>query len=116
MAILSKEDILNKSDLNTKVVEVPEWGGEVIVSTMSGFVRDKFEASLVGKAGGTNTQNIRARLAAACLVDEKGNLLFTEQEVVKLGNKSSAALDRIFDVAQKMNRIGDREIEELSKN
>lgn len=116
MAILSKEQILNADDSANITVEVPEWGGEVIVAVMSGFARDRFESSVVGKTGGMNTQNIRAKLAAATIVDEKGELLFDEKDVVKLGKKSSAALDRVFEASQKLNRISDDDVEELSKN
>ena len=42
--------------------------------------------------------------------------MFTEKDVVKLGKKSSAALDRIFSAAQKLNRISDDDVEDLAKN
>lgn len=116
MAILSKKDILEQDDTETKTMNVPEWGGDVVVSTMSGYARDRFEASIIGKNGGMNTSNIRAKLVAACLVDSKGALLFTESDIVKLGNKSCAALDKIFAVAQELNKIGDKDVEELAKN
>lgn len=114
--MLSKSDILNSKDVKTKTIHVPEWDGDVIVSTMSGYARDQFETSVLGKNGGMNTTNIRAKLVAACLVDLKGNLLFTEGDVSKLGKKSCTALDRIFEEAQKLNHIGDAEVEKLAKN
>lgn len=116
MAILTKDQILKVEDSKTKEIDVPEWGGKVLVTTMSGFARDRFEASIMGKQGGMNTSNIRAKLVAACLVDEKGTLLFNEQDIEKLGKKSCKALDRIFAEAQLLNGIGNAEIEELAKN
>ena len=114
--MLTKEQILKANDLETEVLDVPEWGGEIKVSMMSGFARDRFETSCIGKNGGTDMVNFRAKLVAASLVDEKGNLLFTEKDVTKLGNKSGAALDRIYDAAQKLNKITDNEVDELAKN
>ncbi len=38
-------------DLPRETVSVPEWGGEVLVRTMSGTDRDAFEASLLEKDG-----------------------------------------------------------------
>jgi hypothetical protein len=114
--ILSKEQILTADDNKTTTVDVPEWGGSVIISTMSGFARDQFEGSLVGKNGGTNISNVRAKLAAATIVDEAGNLLFTDKDVAALGKKSSAALDRVFEASQKLNKISDGDVEELAKN
>jgi hypothetical protein len=116
MSLLSKEQILSTSDAKTVSLYIEEWGGDVIISTMSGHARDQFEASLVGKNGGTNLQNIRAKLAAATIVDEQGNLMFTDKDVAALGKKSAAALDRVFSASQKLNRISDGDVEELAKN
>ena len=116
MAILTKAQILQASDTKQETVEVPEWGGEVIVAVMSGHARDRLEASIVGKNGGQNLQNIRAKYVAASLVDEKGDLLFSESDVQALGKKSAAALDRVFAVAQRINHITDDDVEELAKN
>jgi len=116
MTILSKKDIFDSDDTVTKTINIPEWNGDVIISTMSGFARDRFESSVLGKNGGMNTANIRAKLVAASVVDEKGKLMFTEEDIAKLGKKSCTALDRIFNEAQKLNALGDQEIKELAKN
>lgn len=116
MTLLSKQDILGSQDAKTQELDVPEWGGKVRVSTMSGFARDRFEASCIGKNGGVKHDNIRAKLVAACLIDDKGELLFTEKDVTALGKKSCSALDRIFAAAQTLNGIGDDEVEALAKN
>jgi hypothetical protein len=114
--MLTRDEILNIDDRITEVVQVPEWKDEVTIAAMSGFARDRFEASIVGNSGGANMQNIRAKLCAASIVDENGELMFSEKDVVKLGKKSSAALDRIFSAAQKLNRISDDDVEDLAKN
>lgn len=118
MAMLRKEDILTAKDAAHIDLEVPEWGGTVRVSTMTGFARDRFDASIISKNGtsGPNTENIRAKLVAACLVDEAGNLLFNEADIAKLGKKSCKVLDKIFEAAQKLNGIGDAEVEQKAKN
>lgn len=114
--LLSKSDILGRQDLKTEIVEVPEWGGSVKVSTMSGFARDRFEADIAQVNGKINTKNIRAKLAIATIVDEHNKPLFDEKDIEALGNKSCAALDRVFAVAQKLNLISDKEVETLAKN
>lgn len=114
--MLTKDDIFNADDKIIKVVEVPEWGGQVTIAMMSGFARDRFEASLIGPNGGTNMVNIRAKLVAASVVDENNELMFSDQDVIKLGKKSSAALDRIFRAAQDLNKISDSDVDDLAKN
>lgn len=114
--MLTKDQILNADDIQTKVIDVPEWGGEVTIKSMSGFYRDRFENSLVGKNGGANMQNVRAKLVAASIVDDKGDVMFSEKDITKLGSKSGDALDRVFAVAKSINKITDDEVKELAKN
>ena len=105
--LLSREDIINANDLPSRDVEVPEWGGTVRVSTMSGTAREEWEIMVFGKdAKSRNTSNMRGKLVACTLIDENGNLLFAVEDIEKLGKKSSTALDRVFAVAQELNGFG----------
>ncbi|HDN27273.1 MAG TPA: hypothetical protein ENG03_09310 [Thioploca sp.] len=114
--MLSKNLILDSQDIETKTIPIKEWGGDVTIAVMSGFARDKFESSIVGKNGTSNLTNIRAKMVAASVVDEKGDLMFTDADITKLSKKSSIALDRIFTEAQKLNKITDDDVDELAKN
>lgn len=112
MTLLSRDDILNAKDTETVTVNVPQWGGDVIVSTMSGQSRDKLELAFSNKG---SLENVRARIVALSVVDSNGNLMFTDADIMKLGRKSAKALDIVFTAAQKLNAIGDKEVEELAK-
>lgn len=116
---LSKEQILSADDCKRRTVAVPEWGGDVLVSTMTGTARDAWEQSLLIRKNGKtepNMENMRARLVAATLVDDEGKRLFTDDDVSALGKKSAAALERVCKVAQALNGIGEAELEELKGN
>ncbi len=113
---LSRDAILESSDLKTESVAVPEWGGEIIISTMTGTARDAWEASLIDKGGKVNMANIRARLVVACAVDEAGNRLFSDGDAVALGAKSGAALERCAKIAQRINSLTEKDIEEAKGN
>ena len=117
---LSRDQILEASDLKTQVAEVPEWGGSVIVRTMTGADRDTFENNLVTvKADGSREQNLtnfRAKLVALTAVDDAGNLLFSADDVARLSGKSAAALERVFTVAQAINGLGAQAVEDATKN
>lgn len=114
--MLTRDQILKAKDRKTEVVKVPEWGGEVIVSTMSGHDRDQFEAGIVTTNGQADLKNMRAKFVAACVVDENGKRLFTAGDVEALGDKNAAALERIVKVAQRLNAMGDAQLEELKGN
>lgn len=117
--VLDREKILQANDLPRELVEVPEWGGAVYVRGLTGTERDKFEASLVeqrGKNTRLNMQNARAKLVALSVVDENGNRIFNDADVKLLGNKSAVALQRIFDVAQRLSGLTAEDMDELTKN
>ena len=116
---LDRAAILAVPDIATEDVDVPEWGGVVRVRGLTASQRDAFEAaSLQGKGKNTsvNLHNLRARLVALCIVDEDGNQLFAERDVHVLGQKSAAAIDRIYDTATRLSGIGENDVEELTKN
>ena len=114
--MLSKEAILQTDDLPRELVQVPEWGGDVYVSTMTGTQRDAFEQSMQGKKGKLNLDNVRARFAVLTIVDDQGKRLFTDVDVKALGEKSAAALDRVFAVAQRLNGFSDSDAREIQGN
>ena len=106
MALLSKLEILAANDLKFEDVDAPEWGGTVRIQAISGAARDSFEDSLfsgIGAARKQDLSNVRAKLVACVLVDENGNRIFTDADVMALGAKSASALGRCFDVAQRLN-------------
>ena len=115
MALLNRDAILKANDITMQTVNVPEWGGDVSIRTLTGTERDAFEASIVSGKKHDMT-NIRAKLVARSVVDEKGVRLFTDDDVCAIGRKNAKALDRIFDAAQRMNGIRETEIQELEKN
>ncbi len=123
MALLTKKDILSAKDIEKETVKVPEWGGEVIVSAMTGSERDKFEMLIVNaevKDGElvreSKFEHYRAKLCSLCMQDEKGKLLFSQDDVEALGGKSAAAIQRVFNVASRLNRITQDDVEEVTKN
>jgi len=117
--LLTREAILQADDLPRELVEVPEWGGALYVRALTGAERDAFEQSIVetrGKNTRMNLRNIRARLVALTVIDEDGNRLFSDDDVEALGRKSAAALNRVFEVAQRLSGLRPEDVEELAGN
>lgn len=119
---LSADAILSADDLQREPVAVPEWGGTVLVQGMSGTDRDRFEAAMLndtmdGVSKDRAMDRYRARLAAACLVDESGKRLFrSDAEVKRLGEKSAQALSRVVEVASRLSGLTPGDVEELTGN
>lgn len=117
--LLSRDAILGASDIKTEDVSVPEWGGTVRVRGLDAKQRDEFESGLietVGKTQRVTMRNARARLAALSIVGEDNEPLFSPADVFLLGEKSGAALDRVFAAASRLSGIGDSDMDELTKN
>lgn len=118
MALLTKEQIWAADDLTWEDVSVPEWGGDVRVKTLTGAERDQYEAESVKMEGNRRkmTGNLRARLVALTAINEDGTPMFTRGDVMKLGQKSAAALERVFEVAAKLNGMTEEDMDDLAGN
>jgi hypothetical protein len=51
-----------------------------------------------------------------CLVDEKGERLFTNGEITLLASKNAKVVNRLWEAAIKHNDLAEEKIEELAKN
>lgn len=115
--LLTREAILGASDIQTEEVEVPEWGGAVLVRGLSAK-----ETNRLGVASSVRAQADQAGaaerfpidLVALAIVDEDGHRLFADADVEALGQKSGAALMRVFVVAQRLSGLDSAEI--MAKN
>jgi hypothetical protein len=121
--LLSRDQILSAVDITTEDVDVPEWGGTVRVRGLTGTDRDRFEAAMMNLKSAkpnarqqVNTENFRARLVQASVVDEDGMRLFTQKDVQALGEKSAAALDRVMTVAMRLSGLTEKDADELEGN
>jgi len=117
---LSKEQILSSNDLKTIEVEVPEWGGTVLLKELSGAERDEFETMCYNESKGgkieINPVGLKAKILVSCAVDEEGNRLFTLDDVEALNKKNGAAINKLYEEAQKVTKLTDVNLEELAKN
>jgi hypothetical protein len=130
-AFLTPDAILTADDLIYEDVHVPEWGGKVRLRALSSAERDEFEASLFQevpdpkKPGKTVMkvvrQNGRARLVALCMIhavgDRAGERMFPDdRQVVQLGKKNGAALNRCFEAASRLSGLSKEATDELGKD
>ena len=100
--------ILDLPDLTDELVDVPEWGYRLRVRSLTGTERDAFEVSLLesrGKSREVNLRDMRAKLVAASVRRSDDARVFTDGQVVALGRKNAAALQRVFRVAQRLSGL-----------
>ena len=125
MALLTRDQLLQKEELLKEKVMLDEANDQfVYVRQMTAHEKNIWEMSQLQRTGtGKNlTYNVvldeyRAKLAVVTVCDEKGNLLFKPTDYDLLSNAISAAkLEKIVDVAQRLNAITEEDKEELTKN
>ena len=116
--MLTKEAILKADDLDITAVDVPSWGGQVYIRTMTGGERDGFEQAVsdANKAGKLDIRGLKVKLVVLTLCDENGARLFSESDTAALLAKSSKALNSLFIAAQKINGLTESDVEELAGN
>jgi hypothetical protein len=114
-----RDQIVAAADCVREAVEVPEWNCTVYVRSIIAQDLDSWQAeTYVYKEGdvATNLANIRGRLLVRCLVDEAGQRIFADNEAALLGAKSTQVIDRLYKVAQRLNAVTSKDVEELAKN
>jgi hypothetical protein len=112
---LSKEQILAADDMGLLKLSVPEWGGDVYIRVMTVGERDAYENEWQRKRD-TGVDDFRTKFLVRCLVDEKGNRLFDNNDVIRLSQKSARVMNRVWLAAMEHNNLSDQSIEELAKN
>ena len=118
MGALTRDAILSVSDLATESVPVPEWGGDVLVKTLTGAERDAFEQACENAKKGKSIalKELKARLVAMAVCDERGAALFTAKDIPDLNKKNSKAIDRLFKAAQRLSGLSNDDVEQLAGN
>ena len=124
MALLNREDLLRKEELKIEKVELG--GGDfVFVRQMSARAKDRWEQSLLQQTTDEkgnidyvrSLDDFKAKLAVATVCDEKGNLILSPGDFDVLSeNMIAAKMEKIIDVAQKLNRIDEADKEAMVKN
>lgn len=119
---LSREDILGAKDIETIELHVPEWGGVIMLRSLTGKQKDNFEGSVLvrGKKPGevsVNPRRLRVKLIIAHIVDKDGKPVFNDsnEDIELIAGKGSYAIDRIFKKCQEISGMGDDQIEALEE-
>jgi hypothetical protein len=122
---LTKDLLLQRDDLKIEKVELTR--GYVYVREMTGSEKDRWEQSMLKqKPNGnknaaieyeTTLEDFRAKLAVVTICDADGNLLFEAKDIKALNKAMSATnMEKIVEVAQRLNVISQKDRDELLKN
>jgi hypothetical protein len=127
---MTREELKLQDDIRFESVVVPEWGGDTFwVRSPASEEKDAFEESLlvekrtlvkgrIKKTRETSTENVRAKLVVLLTCNGEGDITpyFKPGDEAWLGKKNGAAVDRLFDVAQRLAGFTQQDLEELVGN
>lgn len=119
---LTLSDILAKEDRPLIYVPCPEWGGTVIMEPFSGDDRDWYDQMQCDKRWPENSNDadwrgLRAAAVARAMCDEdRRKTEATPADVLALGAKNGAALDRCFVALRDASGLGGGAAEDAEKN
>jgi hypothetical protein len=106
--------ILGAQDLRTKAVDMTKyhgWPETVYIREMSAGERESFARSCQSDA-----KSVTEKFCALILCDESGARVFADDEWTALTVKSGKALAHIMQEGQRLNGIGEPEIEAIEGN
>ena len=105
------EHALQSEDLPREPLNIPEWGGDVYVRVLAGDERAKIQRAI-----DKNSETLSALIVQLCTVDDVGAQMFKADDISRLHKKSGLVLDRIVTKCHKINKLDEKEIEDLAKN
>jgi hypothetical protein len=114
MGLIDKAAILAAQDIQTKDVEMPEWGGSVRVRELSATDILGFWDACRDAEGDVVRERVQPALLVRAIVGADGTALFSDADISGLMAKSAAAVTRLFIAAKKLNGIGQEEA--IAKN
>ncbi len=124
---LTREMLLKRRTRRTKIVTIspdhPEQelaGKKITVRAMNARERSDFEAQFshpkTGKLLVNRAAEIRERLVIATVMDEAGNSLLSDEDLVALREVDAAILEAVAKASQELNDISEDDLKELEKN
>lgn len=96
--ILSVDEILAADDLSPEPVDVPEWGGSVMVRSLTAHEADSVMFAVLGRDGKPDPSKmagVAERVVAFALVNEDGSSLLTKAQAAALAKKNGAVIRRL---------------------
>ena len=130
--LLSRDQILGAKDIDTREVDVPEWGGAVLVRALSITEGNEWRRSMLRPVAKTDPKtretsitmefsteaaelaNVRM-LSIAC-IDAEGNRLFKPEDIEALGKHSMTPIARVVEVVMDISGLTKKAADDAEKN
>ena len=114
MALLDKSKFLDTDSYEYRDIYIKELDGEIRIKALSISAQISFEEEAT--RDNIDQSELMFHLILGCCVDDKGELLFTLEDVKTLKQKSANVIMFLFKEILKINNINQDEVDQLAKN
>lgn len=119
-----RDRILAAQDIHIEPVDVPEWasaleGEQIYVKSLTGHARDAIERMTTDNNFRFKKElfdNFRALYCTFAIVDADGRQVFEIEDVEALGDKSSIALQRVYDKAVALSAVRQQDVDGIAED
>ncbi len=112
-----RAQILAKADLEEELLEIPEWECTVLIRALNGADRAQLLQHNTLADGKPDLKKMYPMLAITSIRDpETKKLIFEPTDRDALNNKSGAALERVAEVALRLNHMIPESLRVAEKN
>lgn len=116
-----RDQVLQNAKLQIEPVEIPEWNLTIWVRELTVDERDQMIASQAsfdnqGEMQDFDPRGIVALLFTLTACDENGDRLFNDDETSIVADLPVGGVDRVFEVAQRINRLRKSDVDEAVEN
>ena len=113
MALISKKKFLESNDYEYKDIYIRQLDGEIRVRALS--IKDQLAFEELA-TGHDDQSELMFQLILKCCIDENGELMFNEEDVINLKEKSADIIVTLFKAILNINNIDQKEVDDLAKN
>lgn len=109
----TRDIILAADDIDSEVIEVPEWGVKMAIRGMDGTTRAAMVKKFMSNDAESDIDNLYPSLLIACCFDaETGEQLFTEEHKTAINQKNGVVVERIAMACMRIAGLSKDSVEE----
>ena len=112
-----RDQIINSSDIESELLEVPAWDATVEIRTMDARTRLRMMAVLAADSDGSvNLEMMYPDIIIACTFDPTtGERIFTSEDRDVILSKASGSVDLVANAAIRLSGMGGDSMDEAGK-
>ena len=115
-----KDQILAANEGQSEKVPMPEWECTIEMRSITAADLEAWQWETYQQNKDdtrANKSNLRTRLVVRCAFDpDTGEKVFTDADVDALNLKPSKIIERLYKVAEKLNAVTEKDVNDLAKN